>query len=226
MIPLRDTVKSRTFPIVNTAIIILNILVFFGESSLTDMELTELFYSFGLIPSWFLASVEMGGYVEALIPMVTSIFLHGGWLHIISNMLFLWVFGDNIEDKVGHLKYLFFYLTVGVIANIAQIMASPDSAVPIIGASGAVAGILGAYYISFPRAKVLALIPIFFFFTLMEVRASLFIVFWFVLQVFNGVFSLTAVGNSVAWWAHIGGFLGGLILIRFFQKQRKLMYLE
>ncbi|KJS84343.1 MAG: protease [Peptococcaceae bacterium BICA1-8] len=226
MIPLRDTVKSQSFPIINTTIIILNILIFFGESSLTDMELSELLYRFGLIPSWFLYTVEMGGYVEAVIPMITSIFLHGGWLHIISNMLFLWVFGDNVEDKVGHLKYIFFYLTVGVIANIAQIMANPGSAVPIIGASGAVAGVLGAYYISFPRAKVLALIPIFFFFTLMEVRASLFIVFWFVLQVFNGVFSLTAVGNSVAWWAHIGGFLGGFILIRFFKKQQKLIYLE
>ena len=126
MIPLRDTVKSRSFPIVNTTIIILNILIFFGESSLTDMELSELFYRFGLIPSWFLYTVEMGGYVEAVIPMITSIFLHGGWLHIISNMLFLWVFGDNVEDKVGHFRYIFFYLTVGVVANIAQIMASPE----------------------------------------------------------------------------------------------------
>jgi len=226
MIPLRDTVKSRTFPFINMTIIILNVLVFFGESNLTEMGLTEFFYHFGIIPSWFLQTVEAGYFVQAVIPLVTSIFLHGGWLHIISNMLFLWVFGDNIEDRMGHFKYLLFYLTVGVIGNIAQIMANPQSTIPIIGASGAVAGILGAYYISFPRAKILALIPIVFFFTLMEVRASFFIIFWFVLQVFNGVFSLTTVGNSVAWWAHIGGFLGGFILIRFFQRQRNLIYLE
>jgi len=226
MIPLRDTVRSRTFPIVNMSIIIVNVLVFFGESGLTEMGLTELFYTFGLIPSWFLQTVERGEFVQGVIPLFTSIFLHGGWLHIISNMLFLWVFGDNIEDRMGHFKYLLFYLIVGVIGNIAQVMANPQSTIPIIGASGAVAGVLGAYYISFPRAKILALIPIVFFFTLMEVRASFFIIFWFVLQVFNGVFSLTAVGNSVAWWAHIGGFLGGLILIKFFRGQRKLIYLE
>lgn len=226
MIPLRDTVKSHTFPIVNMIIIIINVLVFLGESTLNEMGLTELFYRFGVVPSWFLQTMYSGNLTSAIIPLFTSTFLHGGWLHIISNMLFLWVFGDNIEDRMGHLRYLFFYLIVGAIGNIFQIMANSQSTIPIIGASGAVAGILGAYYISFPRAKILALIPIIFFFTIMEIRASLFIIFWFFLQVFNGVFSITAVGNSVAWWAHIGGFLGGFILIRFFQKQRKFIYLE
>ncbi|MDK2823318.1 MAG: hypothetical protein PWQ67_2198 [Clostridia bacterium] len=225
MIPLRDTVKSRTFPYVNMAIIIVNVLIFFGEISLTQMELTELYYRFGLVPNWFLQTIQ-SGQVEAIIPLTTSTFLHGGWLHIISNMLFLWVFGDNIEDRVGHFSYLIFYLLVGVLGNIAQVLANPESTVPIIGASGAVAGILGAYYISFPRSKILALIPIFFFFTLMEVRSSFFIIFWFILQVFNGIFSLGAVGNSVAWWAHIGGFLGGFILIRLFIKKRNFIYLE
>lgn len=226
MIPLRDTVKPRTFPIVNMVIIILNVIIFLLESTLSEVGLTEFFYRFGVIPSWFTQNVEAGNFTEAVIPLFTSTFLHGGWLHIISNMLFLWVFGDNIEDRMGHFKYLLFYLVVGGIGNITQIMANPQSVTPIIGASGAVAGILGAYYISYPKAKILALIPIVFFFTFLEVRAAFFIIFWFVLQVFNGVFSITTVGNSVAWWAHIGGFLSGLIIIRFFNKQRKIIYLE
>ncbi|MFZ5942734.1 MAG: rhomboid family intramembrane serine protease [Bacillota bacterium] len=220
MIPIRDTVKSKSFPFVNFIIIALNIMVFFGESSLNQMQLTELFYNFGVIPSHFSETLSGGNYVGAFIPLITSVFLHGGWLHIISNMLFLWVFGDNIEDRTGHFKYLIFYLLAGAIGNLAQIYANPASTVPIIGASGAVAGILGAYYFSFPRSRILALVPIIFFFTLVEVRASIFIIFWFVLQVFNGLFTLGAIGNPVAWWAHIGGFLGGLILIRLFSKKR------
>lgn len=226
MIPLRDTIKSRTFPIVNVTIIFLNIFIFFVESVLNEVGLAEFFYRFGVIPNLFLQTIQAGNIGEAFAPLFTSTFLHGGWLHIISNMLFLWVFGDNVEDRIGHFKYLMFYLTVGFIGNLAQILANPQSTIPIIGASGAVAGILGAYYISFPRAKILALIPIVFFFTLMEIRASFFIIFWFVLQVFNGVFSISTVGNSVAWWAHIGGFLGGVILIRFFKGKRNLIYLE
>ncbi|MGI6224876.1 MAG: rhomboid family intramembrane serine protease [Peptococcales bacterium] len=223
MIPLRDTIRPRTYPIVNITIIVLNIIFFLMESSLNEIGLVEIFYLFGLTPSSFLRNLEMGNFSAAITPLFTSIFLHGGWLHIISNMLFLWVFGDNVEDRVGHFKYLVFYLTVGAIANITQVLADPLSTIPIIGASGAVAGILGAYYVSFPRAKILALIPIIFFFTLMEVRASFFIIFWFILQVFNGVFSISTVGNSVAWWAHIGGFLGGILLIRFFKTNRKLI---
>ena len=177
-----------------------------GENTLNELDLTTIFYNFGLVPSRFLENMRMGNLDTAIIPLFTSLFLHGGWFHIISNMLFLWVFGDNIEDRMGHIRYLGFYLAVGAIGNIAQLLASPHSTVPIIGASGAVAGILGAYYVSFPRAKILAIIPIIFFFTFMEVKATFFILVWFVLQVFNGFFSLTTVGNSVAWWAHIGGF--------------------
>lgn len=226
MIPLRDTLKSRTFPIVNLTIIIINVLIFIGQTTLNELALTELYYRFGLVPSWFLQNIQMGNFSTALPPLFTSIFLHGGWVHIISNMLFLWVFGDNIEDRMGHLRYLGFYLIVGAMGNIAQIMASSQSTIPIIGASGAVAGILGAYYVSFPRAKVLAIIPLIFFFTFLEVRATFFIIGWFFLQVFNGIFSLASTGNSVAWWAHIGGFLGGLILIPFLKKTRKLIHLE
>lgn len=224
MIPIKDTLKPRAFPYVNVGIIIFSVLVFVGETTLNDLDLTEAFYNFGLVPYWFLENISLGNFGAALIPLFTSLFLHGGWFHIISNMLFLWVFGDNVEDRMGHLRYLGFYLSVGAIGNMAQIIAAPHSTIPIIGASGAVAGILGAYYVSFPRAKVLAVIPIIFFFTFMEVRATIFIIIWFVLQVFNGVFSLTDAGNSVAWWAHIGGFLGGFILTPFLRKTRKLIY--
>jgi len=222
MIPLRDTIRPRSFPYVNVAIIIVNILIFFGQISLNQAELAELYYRFGAVPSSIInAFFNQGAILKAFVPVVTATFLHGGWLHIISNMLFLWVFGDNVEDRVGHFRYFLFYLLVGIIANTAQILANPGSTVPIIGASGAVAGILGAYYLSFPRSRTLALVPIFFFFTIMEVKSSFFIIFWFILQIFNGVASIGAIGNPVAWWAHIGGFIGGLILIRLFAKKRR-----
>ena len=226
MIPLRDTIKGETFPFVNIALIVVNVLVFLGELSLTQTQLTELFYTYGAVPSWIVNNFFQGNIVGAIVPMITATFLHGGWLHILSNMLFLWVFGDNVEDRMGHFNYFIFYISVGFLGNLAQIIFSPQSTVPIIGASGAVAGILGAYYLLFPKSRVLALIPIIFFFTLMEVKASLFIIFWFILQIFNGVLSLGAVGNPVAWWAHIGGFIGGVILLRVFVKENKKIYIE
>lgn len=226
MIPLRDTIKSRTFPFVTVAIIVVNFLIFRGELALNQNQLTALFYHYGAVPSWIVGNFLAGNFLAAIVPIITATFLHGGWLHIISNMLFLWVFGDNVEDKVGHLKYFLFYIAVGFIGNSAQILLSAESTVPIIGASGAVAGILGAYYLKFPHSRVLALIPIVFIFTLTEVRASIFIVFWFILQLFNGALSLGAVGNSVAYWAHVGGFLGGIILLKIFTKEDDITYLK
>lgn len=226
MIPLKDTIKSRSVPYVNIAIITVNVLIFIGQLSLNEGQLTEIYYRFGVVPNWIITSLQQSADLTAIFPLITATFLHGGWLHIISNMLFLWVFGDNIEDRAGHFQYLIFYLFMGILGNVAQILVNPTSTVPIIGASGAVAGILGAYYLKFPRSRILALIPIFFFFTLMEIRASVFIIFWFILQIFNGVLSLGAVGNPVAWWAHIGGFIGGFVFIRFFVKERKMLYLE
>lgn len=223
MIPIRDTIKSRTFPYVNLTIIVINGLIFLRGLGLNHLELTQIFYTGGVIPSNFFAVIEKGNYLAGIIPLITATFIHGGWLHIISNMLFLWVFGDNIEDRIGHFKYLIFYLLVGITGNMVQIAANPGSNVPIIGASGAVAGILGAYYISFPRSRILALIPIFYFFTFLEVKASIFIIFWFLLQIVNGLFTLGAVGNSVAWWAHIGGFLGGFLLIKIFSSKSRLI---
>lgn len=224
MIPLRDTIKSKTFPIVNLLIILINLGIFVLELSLNRISLEAFFYQFGFIPNLFTQNLFSGNIVSAFYPLVTATFLHSGWMHIIGNMLFLWVFGDNIEDKLGHSRYLIFYLLVGIIGNLTQYAANTVSDVPLVGASGAVAGILGAYVVSYPKSRVLSLIFIFFFFTITEIKSTIFIIIWFILQVFNGVASLTNVGNSVAWWAHVGGFLAGVILIRFFIKKDSMIF--
>ena len=176
-------------------------------------------FSYGLIPQAVTGALSQGNISAVVSPLITYQFMHGGWLHIGSNMLYLWVFGDNIEDRVGHGKYLLFYLLVGSLAGFAQIAIEPGSMVPIIGASGAVAGVLGAYLISCPRARVLALIPLFVIFTLAEIPAVIFLGFWFILQIFSGIASIGAAGVSVAFWAHIGGFVAGLVLVSLFGKK-------
>lgn len=215
MIPLRDSVRPSKTPFVNWILIAVNFYVFIREFILPPDMLNEVFYSLGLIPSNVLHLFFSGSPLDpVLITFITAMFLHGGWMHVISNMLFLWVFGDNVEDRLGHLRYLLFYLAVGIAGSISHILANPASEVPIIGASGAVAGVLGAYFVSFPKARVLALIPIIFFFTLAEIPAVIFLALWFILQLFNGTASLGGAANPVAWWAHIGGFLAGIILIK------------
>jgi len=158
--------------------------------------------------------------VEAAIaPFFTSIFLHGGWLHLIGNMWFLWIFGDNVEDAFGHFAYIVFYLTCGIAANVTQFAVSPLSQVPTIGASGAIAGVMGAYLFLFPKARILTLVPFFFYFT-MEIRAALMLVYWFVIQFFNGVAGLGSnhMAGGVAFWAHVGGFVAGVILMFSFRR--------
>lgn len=220
MIPLRDTPKTRKFPYVNTLLIIFNIFVFVQQLALTNEQLANVVVRYGLIPLRFSQSIAAGEAAAALAPLVTYQFMHGGWLHIGSNMLYLWVFGDNIEDRVGHLRYLIFYLLMGLLAGLLQVFLDAASPIPIIGASGAVAGILGAYLVSCPRARVLAIIPIFILFTITEVPAILFLGFWFILQLFSG-FTSIGVNVSIAWWAHIGGFVAGMALIRFFGERLK-----
>ncbi|HZK25089.1 MAG TPA: rhomboid family intramembrane serine protease [Oscillospiraceae bacterium] len=220
MIPLRDTPKTRKFPYVNTLLIIFNIFVFVQQLALTNEQLANVVVRYGLIPLRFSQSIAAGEAAAALAPLVTYQFMHGGWLHIGSNMLYLWVFGDNIEDRVGHLRYLIFYLLMGLLAGLLQVFLDAASPIPIIGASGAVAGILGAYLVSCPRARVLAIIPIFILFTITEVPAILFLGFWFILQLFSG-FTSIGVNVSIAWWAHIGGFVAGMALIRFFGERIK-----
>ncbi len=216
MIPLRDSTRSRTFPIVNISLIVINFIVFFKEISLSNQALNQLTFTYGLIPAHVASQLAAGAPLLSLAtPFITAMFLHANWLHIIGNMLYLWIFGDNVEDRVGHLPYLFLYLLVGVAGSIVYCLASPASQVPIIGASGAIAGILGAYFVLYPKAKVLTLLPLFFFITLVEIPAVWFLLLWFGMQVLNG-FTTSLDADSVAWWAHIGGFVAGAALINLF----------
>ncbi len=210
-IPLRDIQERRTFPYVNVALIVANFLAFFYELSLGP-HLQGFLVQSAFVPSEYLgAGRPFAGTGSILI----SMFLHGGWAHIGGNMLYLWIFGDNVEDRLGHFRYLVAYLAMGWIASMSHALANPGSAVPSIGASGAIAGVLGAYLVLFPRARVLTLVPIGFFIRLAELPAILVLGFWFVLQIFNGAMSLGAASaqtTGVAWWAHIGGFAAGLVL--------------
>jgi membrane associated rhomboid family serine protease len=162
--------------------------------------------------------------VERFVPLFTSMFLHGGWLHIGGNMLYLWIFGDNIEDRLGHFTFLLFYVACGLAAALAQIYINPTSKIPMVGASGAVAGVLGGYLVLFPHARVLALIPILFFFQIVEVPALVFLLFWFLMQFLSGAIAVTAAlseGGGVAWWAHIGGFVSGIALAFLLPKRKQ-----
>ncbi len=210
MIPLRDTIPARRFPIVNTAIIGLNVLVFLFESALPSAQLNRLILAWGLVPAQF----WHGGPLRWL-PMFTSMFLHGGWWHLISNMLALYIFGDNVEDRLGHFRYLAFYIVGGLLAGATHLVAYHASAVPTVGASGAIAAVLGAYMVLYPHSRVLTLVPIFYFIRIVEIPALLYLGFWFVSQLFNGLFALAATADmmatgGVAWWAHIGGFAFGM----------------
>jgi membrane associated rhomboid family serine protease len=181
---------------------------------------------YGAIPLRFILAGQPEGVstVERFRPLFTSMFLHGGWLHLGGNMLYLWVFGDNIEDRLGHVLFLFFYLACGLGAALAQIYINPTSKIPMVGASGAVAGVLGAYLILFPHARVLALIPILFFFQIIELPALLFLLFWFLMQFLSGAIAITAApyeAGGVAWWAHIGGFVSGVVLAFLLPKRKR-----
>jgi membrane associated rhomboid family serine protease len=203
-------------------IVILNVLLFFFEMSLGDY-LEEFLLVFGFVPARYYQIVEQGpqNWLALFLPMFSSMFLHGGWIHLIGNMWILWIFGDNVEDRMGHLRFLFFYLLCGIGAVYTQLWADPWSKMPMIGASGAISGVMGAYLLLYPRARVLTLFPILFFFTFLEVPAFFFLGYWFLLQFFSGALTLTLserwVGG-VAWWAHIGGFVSGMILVWFFKK--------
>ncbi|MGB7292841.1 MAG: rhomboid family intramembrane serine protease [Thermodesulfobacteriota bacterium] len=222
MIPLRDTTRSSSFPVVNTILIISNVIVFLYEISLGQGS-NRFIIQHGLIPGLLFSSTDMG-IVERFSPFLTSLFIHGGFLHLVGNMLFLYIFGDNVEDKMGHFKYLIFYISCGFFAALFQMLTNIHSTIPMIGASGAISGVLGAYLIFFPKSRILTLLPIFFFIQLIHIPAAVFIIVWFIFQFLSGVATLPAkpgVGG-VAFWAHIGGFVSGLILARFFHKKGSL----
>jgi len=215
MIPLKDINPSRSFPIVNLAIILACSVVWLYEVSLEDYEFNHFIYNFGLVP----AEVFSKPY-----QLFTHMFLHGSWLHIIGNMWFLWVFGDNVEDRLGKFKYLLFYVLCGLGAAVIQSLVSFLTGavhVPMVGASGAISGVLGAYLYLFPHARILALVPVFFFLTFMELPAVFFIGMWVFIQIINGLITLPfASMGGVAWFAHIGGFFVGYKLVRVFYRRR------
>jgi len=212
MLPLSDHNPRSTVSVVNYLLVAANVLVFFWELSLgPNIERDLMILSF--VPARFWAAPL---YPPNLIRILISMFLHAGWLHLGGNMLYLWIFGDNVEDRLGHFKYVIFYLLCGLAATMSHAIANPDSMLPSIGASGAIAGVLGAYIVLFPKARVTTLIPIFVFITIREIPAILVLGFWFVLQLFVGVASIGASADTsggVAVFAHIGGFVAGMLLV-------------
>ncbi|MGD1863246.1 MAG: rhomboid family intramembrane serine protease [Phormidesmis sp.] len=223
MVPIRDDNPTSTTPVVVYALLVLNVVIFLHEITLSPDALQQFFNQWAIVPAELTASFGGGstGAVSVVaerewFTLISSQFLHGGWLHVGGNMLYLWVFGNNIEDQLGPVKFLFFYLMCGVLAGLSQWFFDPVSVVPTLGASGAVAGIMGAYIIRFPRAKIVTLIPLFILFTTFRIPAIFFLGWWFVQQAFYSAMSLGAPADmgagGVAYWAHAGGFIFGAIL--------------
>ena len=221
MFPLYDTARSHKFPLVNLTLIVANALAYLYELQMGPNALQEFIFTWGLIPARFLNDPN-----TVWTTIYSSMFLHGGWFHIINNMWVLFIFGDNVESRMGSFKYLLFYLLSGTAAGLLQAYVLPSSQVPMIGASGAVAGVLGAYLILFPRSRIASLVPILFIFTIIEIPAFVFLIFWFLSQLYSGWFAIQGGGASgIAWWAHIGGFIFGLIgSFLFAQRRRRTTY--
>jgi membrane associated rhomboid family serine protease len=215
MFPIRDTQRSSSRPIVTMIIILVNVAVFLHEISLDPYSRNYLIAHYGLVPR----------HVH-LTTILTSMFLHGGWMHIIGNMWFLWVFGDNVEDVMGHGKYLVFYLLCGLAAGLTQTLFNIGSRVPMVGASGAIAGVMGAYLIKFPHSRIVTLVFVLFFITTIEVPAVLMLLYWFFIQLFSGVetigYSNMSQGGT-AFFAHVGGFVAGMILVAVMGTRQKYM---
>jgi membrane associated rhomboid family serine protease len=213
MIPLRDVIPSRTKPGVTIALIVFNILVYLFQVGLTERAQEAFIYAFAVIPAYF----SIGS-------VFTSMFVHGGLAHLAGNMLFLWIFGDNVEDRLGHMRYLLFYLACGFLAALSQVALYPDSVVPMVGASGAIAGVMGAYLVLYPHSRVLMLFPFPVF--LFELPAIAFLGMWFLVQFLNGigqlpVFQQDQISGGVAFWAHVMGFVAGLVLVVFLKRPER-----
>jgi membrane associated rhomboid family serine protease len=220
MLPLRDTVRSRSIPFVTYALIGLNVLAFIYELSLGQQGFNRFLTAYGLVPAR-LSLTQPWSYLKIL----TSMFLHGSWFHVISNMWVLFIFGDNVEDRMGPGRYLLFYLLVGTVAGLTHAYFVSNSQLPTVGASGAIAGILGAYLVLFPRGRVLTLIPLFIIPWFIEIPAFVYLGFWFLSQLSSGLMSLGQLGagnfSGIAWWAHVGGFVAGLLLVRAFVRRQR-----
>src|SRR6266481_7401269 len=221
MFPIKDSVPSHSVPVVTRALILINVLVFFFELMLPPQSVEQIFYLFGIVPARFTHpdwAASVGFPIDNYWPLLTHQFLHGGWFHIIANMWTLWIFGDNVDDRMRPLRFVIFYLICGVLAAITQVLAIPDSIVPSVGASGAIAGILGAYLLFFPTARLIVLIPILFFPFFFELPLMIFLVFCFFIQLFSCTEMLANPGQvgGIAFWAHVGGFIASMLLCGFF----------
>lgn len=222
MIPIRDDTPKFTTPFINYLLIALNTLVFLFEVSLGPRTRDAFVYQFGVEPVRVLSALGLANLNvphASAVPLLTSMFLHASWLHLIGNMWVLWIFGDNIEDYLGHFPYLIFYLVSGFAASALHILLNSSSNVPSVGASGAIAGIMGAYFLLFPSARVLTLVPLIIFFTFIWLPAWIVLGYWFVLQFLSGAATSIAYSNStggggIAFWAHVGGFVAGLVMIK------------
>jgi membrane associated rhomboid family serine protease len=222
MIPIRDTNRSETHPTVNQLIIAANVLIFLLEMA-QGQRLNEFIYIYGLVPARYsmpdIAAHFSKG--QQVISFLSSMFLHGGFLHLLGNMWFLYIFGDNVEDRLGHFRYFVFYLLCGLASGFSHLAFNWHSNVPTIGASGAISGVMGAYFVLFPRSRILALIPIFFLLQFVEVPAYVFLGIWFVFQFLSAAGS-SAQSGGIAWWAHMGGFIFGIIFWKLFAMLPKL----
>ncbi|MBN2484285.1 MAG: rhomboid family intramembrane serine protease [Candidatus Omnitrophica bacterium] len=221
MIPLRDNIPHRTQPVVTITLFAINLIVFFYEISLGP-QLEAFVHTFGFIPYRLQLPV---GIFEKIYPFFTNMFLHAGVWHVLGNCLYLWIFGDNVEDRLGHGKFLIFYFICGIAASVIHGLVNLDSTIPAIGASGAIAGVLGGYFLLFPRARVLTLLPFFIFWQIVEIPAPFFLGVWFLYQFFLGLSSLGIPDSTgVAFWAHVGGFVAGIIFVKVFVRKRSVQY--
>ena len=218
MIPLRDTIRSRSYPFVTYFLIVLNVLVY-GYQIFQGPDGGRFITTYALIPARFThpALIDYFGWGSNLLSLFTFMFLHGGFWHLLGNMWSLYIFGDNIEDRLGPLRYLFFYLLAGILSGVVHLVLYSQSQIPTVGASGAIAGVMGAYFLCYPRARILTLIPIFIFPWLIEIPAFIFLGIWFVLQ-FLGAAGADGSAGGIAWWAHVGGFLAGIALLKGFER--------
>jgi len=213
MIPLRSSERTFSPAVMTLTLIIANFLVFFYEIALPPWQLDRFIMHYGIVPDQLHYS-----------QLLTSMFIHGGWLHIIGNMWFLWIFGRSIEDLLGHVRYIIFYLVCGIAAALMQVLIDPYSRIPTVGASGAIAGVMGAYLVKFPRARIVTLVPIFFFITTFDLPAAFLLIYWFAIQFFSGVGSVgstQASSSNIAFFAHIGGFICGMVLILLMPSERR-----
>lgn len=217
MFPLKDSTTSQTLPFVTWLIIVLNVFLFMAEASMPESLLNNFIQVFGVVPSRFVSDFGAGEFAT----IFSAMFLHGGWLHLINNMWAFFIFGDNVEDRLGHVNFLLFYFGCGTVAALGQVLMSTSSELPMVGASGALAGVLGAYILMYPHARIITLVPLFLILPwFLEVPAVIYLGVWFLMQCFTGLGALTVQAGSeagVAWWAHICGFLAGMIAAKIFE---------